>query len=74
MEIAKSTDKQKWMIQKRKESLKNVDIKPTPATGLKAKLLERRKTKTNLASKVPDCPVSLNLLLFSDASVYILGL
>ena len=39
--------KERLLMQKKKESLKNVDIKKTPATGLKAKLLERRKTKTS---------------------------
>merc|ERR1711874_765402 len=38
------------LMQKKKESLKNVDIKKTPATGLKAKLLERKKTKTSTGS------------------------
>ena len=42
--------KERLLMQKKKESLKNVDIKKTPATGLKAKLLERRKTKTSTGS------------------------
>ena len=42
--------KERLLMQKKKESLKNVDIKKTPATGLKAKLLERKKTKTSTGS------------------------
>ena len=42
--------RERLIMQKKKESLKNVDIKKTPATGLKAKLLERKKTKTSIGS------------------------